>query len=281
MAVSAAQWQRVGRDGHAKLGQFAVNAPVTRERVFSCQADGEPSDSPDRRRPARLAAFARIVFPGGEPAVPGQQRRGRHREDLRPAPVRDEPREHREPGPVGGLVPYPAGVPAQHRVLVPEHQQLGVLRAVPADHQDSQAEQPAHHQADDLHQHLASQPLPHRPRRRHGRASDTIEFPSGTGPAPDRRPMPGGRLGSQVPRPLGPPRIHPRVFPEGVRPPVLLYPSRLAGQRPGRRDKSSHSAAMRSSTARAAGSVRRPRPQAEAMATRRWRRSSMIVRICR
>ena len=39
-----------------------------------------------------------------------------------------------------GLVPYPAGVPAQHRVLVPEHQQLGVLLPVTADHQDSQAE---------------------------------------------------------------------------------------------------------------------------------------------
>jgi hypothetical protein len=97
-----------------------------------------------------------------------------------PALPRDEPREHREPGAAGGLVPYPAGVPAQHCVLVPEHQQPGVLRAVPADHQDSQAEQPAHQQADDLQQHLASQPLPHRPRRRHGQVSDTIEFPSGT-----------------------------------------------------------------------------------------------------
>ena len=38
MAVSAAQWQRDGRDGHAKLGQFAVNAPVTPERVLVRQA---------------------------------------------------------------------------------------------------------------------------------------------------------------------------------------------------------------------------------------------------
>jgi hypothetical protein len=39
-----------------------------------------------------------------------------------------------------GFVPHPAGVPAQHGVFVPEQQQLGVLRTVTADHQDSQAE---------------------------------------------------------------------------------------------------------------------------------------------
>jgi hypothetical protein len=49
-------------------------------------------------------------------------------------------RERGEPGPVGWFVPDPAGVPAQHRVLVPENQQLRVLRPVTADHQDSQAE---------------------------------------------------------------------------------------------------------------------------------------------
>src|SRR5450755_4627668 len=51
--------------------------------------------------------------------------------------ARTESRERVEPGPVTGVVPYPAGVPAQHRVLVPEHQQPGVLRPVTADHQDS------------------------------------------------------------------------------------------------------------------------------------------------
>jgi hypothetical protein len=42
--------------------------------------------------------------------------------------------------PVGWLVLHPASVPAQHHVLVPEHQQLGVLLPVTADYQDSQAE---------------------------------------------------------------------------------------------------------------------------------------------
>jgi hypothetical protein len=35
-------------------------------------------------------------------------------------------------GPVSWLVPHPAGMPAQHRVLVPEYQQLCILFLVPA-----------------------------------------------------------------------------------------------------------------------------------------------------
>jgi hypothetical protein len=41
---------------------------------------------------------------------------------------------------------------------VPEHQQLRILRQVPAEHQDGQAEYPAREQVDDLEQHPASQP---------------------------------------------------------------------------------------------------------------------------
>src|ERR1019366_6057792 len=49
---------------------------------------------------------------------------------------------------------------AQHRVLVPEYQQLSIFRPVAAEHQDGQAEQPANQQVDDLEQHPASQPSP-------------------------------------------------------------------------------------------------------------------------
>jgi len=128
------------RDRDAQLGQLAVNTPVTPQRVLLRQADGQPGDAPSRRRAAGPAPLAGVVFPGGEPAVPGQQRRRRHGKDLRPAPARDEPGKRGEPDPVGGFVPHPPGVPAQHRVLVPEHQQLGVLRPVPVEHQHSQAE---------------------------------------------------------------------------------------------------------------------------------------------
>jgi hypothetical protein len=41
-------------------------------------------------------------------------------------------------------------VPAQHRVLVPEHEQFSILRRVAAEHQDGQAEYPAREQVGDL-----------------------------------------------------------------------------------------------------------------------------------
>jgi hypothetical protein len=75
---------------------------------------------------------------------------------TRPAPARHKPRQRGEPGPVSRLVPHPAGVPSQYRVLVPEHEQLGILRPVAAQHQDGQAEYPAREQVDDLEQHPAS-----------------------------------------------------------------------------------------------------------------------------
>jgi hypothetical protein len=37
-----------------------------------------------------------------------------------------------------GLVPHPPGVTAQYRVLVPEDQQPGILRLVPAERHDGQ-----------------------------------------------------------------------------------------------------------------------------------------------
>jgi hypothetical protein len=45
-------------------------------------------------------------------------------------------RQRGEPGPVSRLVAYPAGVPPQYRVFMPEHQQLSILRRVTAEHQD-------------------------------------------------------------------------------------------------------------------------------------------------
>ncbi len=45
--------------------------------------------------------------------------------------------------PVSRPVPDPAGVAAQHRVLMAEHEQLSILRQVAAGYQDSEAEYPA------------------------------------------------------------------------------------------------------------------------------------------
>ena len=54
--------------------------------------------------------------------MPGEERRRCHREDFGPAVTRYEPGQRGEPDLVGRLVTYPAGVAAQHRILVPEYQ---------------------------------------------------------------------------------------------------------------------------------------------------------------
>ena len=57
---------------------------------------------------------------------------------------------------VSRLIPYPADVPPQYRVLMPEHQHLSILRQVTAERQDDQAEHPARKHVDALEQHRAS-----------------------------------------------------------------------------------------------------------------------------
>ena len=58
--------------------------------------------------------------------------------------------EPHKPHPVGRLVSHPADVAAQHSVLVPEYQQLSILRPVAAEHQDGRAEYSARQHVDDL-----------------------------------------------------------------------------------------------------------------------------------
>jgi hypothetical protein len=149
-----------GRDCHAGLCEFAVDPAVSPQRILLRQADDMPGDARDCRRAPWLAPLAGVVLLRRQPAVPGEQRRWRHGEDFSPAPARYEPRQRGEPGPAGRLIPHPAGVPPQYRVLTPEHQQLSVLRQVAAEDQDGQAEHPAREQVDDLEQHPASQPAP-------------------------------------------------------------------------------------------------------------------------
>ena len=126
------------RDAHAELGQLAVDPAISPQRVLLGQANGKAGDAADCRRPARLAAPARVVLPAGQFAVPGQQGRWCHGKDRGPAAARYQPRQRGEPGPIWGLVPHPPGVTAQYRVLVPEDQQLGILRLVPAERHDGQ-----------------------------------------------------------------------------------------------------------------------------------------------
>jgi hypothetical protein len=168
------------RDCHAEFRQLAVDPAVSPQRILPRQPDNNASNAPDCRRTARPAPIACVVLLRGQLAVPGQQRRGRDGVDLGPAAAGQEPCQRGEPHPVGRLVPHPADVAAQHRVLVPEHQQFSILCQVLAEHQDGKPEYAPRQLVDNLHQHPASQPSP-----RHGcwqqwQVSHSIEYSSGT-----------------------------------------------------------------------------------------------------
>jgi hypothetical protein len=86
-------------------------------------------------RPTGTTAARVVPLARDQPPVPGQQRRRGHREHLAPTAGGNEPRQRRQPEPVGWLVTDPAGLAAQDRVFVPEHQKLSVLgQPVPCQH---------------------------------------------------------------------------------------------------------------------------------------------------
>jgi len=130
----------------------------------------------------------------GVTPAPGQHRRLRDGEDVGPAVAGYELGQRGEPHPVGRLVTHPVGVAAQHRVLVPDYQQLSILRHVLAERQDSEAEYPANQQVDDPDQHGASQPSPRQARWRWRRSPRNRVF--------ERNTVDGARRGDAA---LGPP----------------------------------------------------------------------------
>jgi hypothetical protein len=70
----------------------------------------------------------------------------------------DQPRQDGEPQLPGRLVADPADLAAQHRVLVPEHQELGILgHPTPGQHHRAD-EETVHEQADDSEVHSAMIP---------------------------------------------------------------------------------------------------------------------------
>jgi len=76
--------------------------------------------------------------------VPGEQRRRGRREHLSPPPPGDQPGQRFEPQPVARLVAHPADLAVQDRVLVLEHQELGVLGHLAADQYQQTAQQATH-----------------------------------------------------------------------------------------------------------------------------------------
>ena len=124
---------------------FSLASRSTR-RLTPVLAGGRPAVRPP----------AGVVLLRSEPAVPDQERCRADGEDFGPMPARHEPCQRGEPHPAGRHVSHSASLSAQHRVLVPEHQQLSILRPVATAQQDDQAEYPARQHVDDLQQHPAS-----------------------------------------------------------------------------------------------------------------------------
>ena len=149
---------RGGGDRVAEPDQLALHPPVPPRGVLRRDADHELADRGCRGRPPRTPAARVVPLARDQPTVPGEQRRRCHREHLAPPAAGNQSRQRREPQPVGWLVTDPADLAAQHRVLVPQHQELGVLgHLAPGQHRQA-AQQAANKQVDDRNDHSAMIP---------------------------------------------------------------------------------------------------------------------------
>ena len=113
--------------GWPSLVSSALHPPVPPRRVVRGHADHELADRRRRRRPSGRPPARVVPFARGQAPVPGEQRCRGHREHLAPPAAGDQAGQCCEPQPVARLVADPADLAAKHRVLVPEHQELGVL----------------------------------------------------------------------------------------------------------------------------------------------------------
>ena len=122
---------RGGGDRVAEPDQLALHPPVPPRGILRRHADHELADRGRRGRPPGTPPARIVPLARDKPAVPGEQSRGCHREDLAPPAARNQPRQCRQPQPVARLVTDPADLAAQHGVLVPKHQKLRILGHLP------------------------------------------------------------------------------------------------------------------------------------------------------
>jgi hypothetical protein len=131
--------------GMSEAGEFALDPSTAPTRILLGQPQHQRLHRAGGRWPAwPPAALAVVPFDRDEPAVPREQGRGRDREHPRPSASREQRGQRSEPDPVQRLVPHRTGeLPAQHRVLMPQHQQLGILgRASTQQHRQDRQQLP-------------------------------------------------------------------------------------------------------------------------------------------
>jgi hypothetical protein len=139
------------------MAQVMPNSPVVASPTPG-MSRRELADRGCRGRPPRTPAAGVVPFARDQPPVPGEQRRRGHREHLAPPAAGNQSRQCRQPQPVARLVADQADLAAKHRVLVPEHQELGVLgHLMPGQHHQA-AEQTTNEQVDDRNHHSAMIP---------------------------------------------------------------------------------------------------------------------------
>jgi hypothetical protein len=134
----------------AQPGQLALDAPAPPARVLPCYLLHQRPHLIRDRRPSRPARIR--PFPLDQAAVPGQQRARRH-DAVQPQVPRQQPRQGGEDGAVSPIRPRPRDLPAQHSDLVPQHQDLRILRGVTARQERQPAEHPGHEQVDEANEH--------------------------------------------------------------------------------------------------------------------------------
>jgi hypothetical protein len=117
-------------DAVAEPNQLALPAPVSPGGIFSCHPNDQLLDRCCGWRTFEMATCGVVPFPRDQSAVPGHDGGGSDREDLGPAMTWHKPGQGSQPHSADGPVVHPSDLSAQHGVLMPQHQQLGILAQV-------------------------------------------------------------------------------------------------------------------------------------------------------
>lgn len=91
--------------------QLTLDSPVAPGRVLARHPDDQRLDRGSGERPPWPALAGAVPLAGDEVTVPAQDRGRGDREDLRPPAAAHQPRQRREPDPVGMVPPRPAAAP--------------------------------------------------------------------------------------------------------------------------------------------------------------------------
>ena len=137
-------------DAMAQTQKLALDAPVPPAGVLSGQLLDQFADLLRDRRASRGFRIGPFVL--DQPPVPREQGAGRH-DPVQPKAAGQQPRERGDHGAISPVRLRTGDLTAQDRDLMPQHQNLRVLRGVAPREQRQPAEQPDHEQIDEAKDH--------------------------------------------------------------------------------------------------------------------------------